>query len=201
MVKVAYYVTGGHTECGAIESFLGKINRNIKYERRFPAVNKPAAKIDRLHPVPVPADQGITGESLVDRMLDRLEQFPPDADYILLIDDTDCLFSCESDLIKYASKISEKINKLHPEKYTLLTLFQSPEIESWFVADRNNSFAVLYPEIKDILNRYLNSLYDGIDMIELFGQPRTASGCSKKLSVLIDDFMRSISTSTNFYGA
>ena len=68
--RAGYFCTAGYTETGGIEPFLKRLNGSIDWQRCFPAVDKPAPKLNRPYPTPVQGpSHGATGSHLVDRML------------------------------------------------------------------------------------------------------------------------------------
>lgn len=198
MVKVAYYCTASYTEVGAIDKFLNKINCSLKYERKFPVVSKPAPKIGRCYPEPQCQCLGATGSFLVEKMIERIRSYPPDAEVILLIDDADCKFSSKNDWILWCASVENSIREILNRDIKFVMLLASPEIEIWFVADRTNTFDKIYKDFCAVLNASINSLLQVAPDIEFFGMPqKAAGGCQIKLSEQIQSIIDSITPSLN----
>lgn len=152
MKQIACYITGGWTECGAMQSFLRQINPNLNYRQRCP--NKPkrkkgvAIKGETLKGI-MPSMSGLTGENLIQFMYNDIDRHPEEISSccaILLEDDLDGRFhSLSSEEINaYREKIQDEVNKRVKRELPVIFLFASPEIETWFIADWENTFASIY---------------------------------------------------------
>ena len=140
-------MTGGYTEMGGMPPFLEKINPHVRWQRCFPTKMKPKGKFSRNESAPRVEQRGITGKSLVENMLSRLQKYyrSHDYDYFLLIDDLDCRFNGDGDQYEsWKLELSDQVNKALERETNTEVLFASPEIEAWFVADWENSFGKEY---------------------------------------------------------
>lgn len=152
MKQIACYITGGWTECGAMQSFLRRINPNLNYRQRCP--NKPKGKKGiaiqgkTLKGI-MPCMSGLTGEQLIKFMYQDIDRHPEEispCSAILLEDDLDGRFHSLSskEINAYRIKIQDEVNKRAKRDLPVIFLFASPEIETWFIADWKNSFASIY---------------------------------------------------------
>lgn len=186
-MRIGYFCTSGNTEIGSIQAFLRKINPAVEWERCYPSVKKPAPKIGRQYSIPNGRHSGVSGGFLVRMMLERLggEYFEREKyDAILLIDDMDCRFygQKEDAMAKYVTDLSLQVNQKMCRAIDLYVLFASPEIESWFVADWANSFAMEYPILQVKLRMKVNELLSGCARLEDYGGPLVNGSCAHKLS-------------------
>lgn len=155
--KVACYITGGWTECGAMQSFLKKINSRLDYQQRCP--HKPKYQ-KRNASLPIPLTEirgghsGLTGSDLVKYLKRDLRKY---ADTLR----TYCAILLEDDRDKRSPEVldSEKIQLQREIKDTLgkdiplIVFWASPEIEAWFLADWEHSFGRHYgPEGQGLLS-------------------------------------------------
>jgi len=191
---VGYFCTGGYTEVGGIQYFLEKINPNIQWERCFPTALKPNPKFKRIDSAPCSEHSGVTGNDLVQKMLERIRHpsFEHDHryDYILLIDDLDCRFYSKTnqDINEEIIDIAGQVEAALGRKVNFKALFASPEVEVWFVADWTESFGKEYPKyqhrLRTIVNRIIRNY---ISNIEQFGEPLENGSCKYKLSEIIQN--------------
>ena len=200
VMKIGYFCTAGYTETGGIKQLLEKINPNVRWERCFPAVDKPYLARGRMNSTPIASHNGVTGGELVRMMHERLSRYYKNSDYdgFLLIDDLDC---------RFPSNLAEGIN-LFVENQTaevqvslgkpvnFYVLFASPEIEAWFIADWNNSFAKQYPgtiafNLKQIISNYLLKDYWD-NNLELYGGNFVNNSCESKISSEIQDIFSEV---------
>lgn len=198
MTRVGYFCTGGHTETGGIEQFLQKINPRVRWGKCLPATLKPP-KFKRGLDARILArdDEGDTGEALLNKMIERLQQHGFDYDYLLVIDDADCRFNegstetFESFHAKWQAKIDETLGRHVP----FYVLFASPEVEGWLLADWDNSFKKEYPsrdypQVEHELFRYIQSDILGEQYredIENFGGALLRGACTIKISTQIQN--------------
>lgn len=208
MISVGYFCTAGYTEIGSIKVFLEKINPSIKFMRCFPIANKVCLKKGRMSSTPIRSQSGITGKKLVHEMklrllYNRYKQF----DLILLIDDMDCRFKREGSPShdEWVVNLKREINEILGDHVGFEALFASPEIEAWFLADWDNTFAAEqeYHEIKNHL-RYLISRSDiekflDNDDIEEYGGAYLNGSCSIKLSNRIQELLLQENTTNKQY--
>ncbi len=191
MVSVRLFSSGGYTETGGLENFLRKMHPGLSYERCFPAAAKgPKRSLLR---GPRGRDGKVTGEHLVKRMLERLEHDKGSFDVILLVDDADCRFDSMDAYHAWAAETQRKVCRALGADVTFIALLAAPEVESWFVADWENSFRRMYREQFDHLRRALNKKNRdcGHQSIEDFGYPRDNAACALKLSDFIRDALNS----------
>jgi len=195
VTKIGYFCTGGYTEIGAINSFLEKINPNIYWERCFPTADKPRLAIGRMNSTPIASYSGITGSDLTEMMYDRLSKYYKHSDFdgFLLIDDLDCRYhsNLAAGIDLFIETHSDNVQKILEKQVAFYVLFASPEVESWLLADWNNSFAKQYPQSvaykvqerlkKDIIKEYWDN------NLELYGGAFVNGGCESKISSEIQD--------------
>lgn len=190
VTSVGYFCSGGYTETGGIQVFLQKINPALNWKRCFPAVDKPLPRRGRENSTPIRSHNGVTGEKLVEAMLEQLKKYGFDCDYLLLIDDADCRFNRESDVEQAVSRhvnhLQAQIDEVLQRHVPLLFLWAAPEVETWFVADPTKSFARVYPKTAaHALIQYINQKVLGSEYrhrIESYGGLPTNGACSVKLS-------------------
>jgi hypothetical protein len=176
--KIACFFTGGFTESGAMQYFLEKMGDNIKISQFCP--NKAMKRRGTNgRPHMIKSVNGLTGASLIHYVYDYIDKYQDDLkeyDAILIEDDLDDRFyeytvagdettkrKCRnSEYIQYCNEIRNIIRvKLHKDDgFPVFLLFASPEIESWFLADWDNSFGKVYgPKGVNILNSASNSYF------------------------------------------
>ncbi len=197
-MRVGYFCTGGHTETGAMDVFLRRLNPAVTWVRCFPPVAKPAPKLGRARPEPRADETGVTGDGLARKMVERLERFHRGAgafDAVMLIDDADCRFGgaaregYEAWLLGLTADVRAATGVT---ELPFIALLASPEIEGWFVADWAQTFgreACLQP-IEHALHRRVRALLGEAgceDQVEGYGCPRQAQGCTHKLSSRIQE--------------
>ncbi len=146
MNKIACFITCGYTEAGVMQQFLSKINPNFEYKQYLP--NK-TAKRKGTPKFLAPAINGLTGKELLHKVYDILKKQKEDVaecSACIIEDDLDGRFSdCTSEEIHdYQQQITDKICQLLDRTMPVIFMYASPEIESWFLADWNNSFAYVY---------------------------------------------------------
>lgn len=178
MVKrVACFITGGYTESGALKIFLKKINPYINFEQVCPNnVRKRKGVVPQKLTREV---SGLTGASLVDYMYDRLRKEKnrfQGYDAVLLEDDLDGRYFCfrregdnESKIVdkteiflKRKEEIDHQVRTFleKDEAFPVIQLYASPEIESWFLTDWDQSFGRIYgPEVVGCLSQNENSFF------------------------------------------
>ena len=205
--RIACFFTCGHTESGAMQSFLQKINDNYVFRQCLP--NKPKRKQGRTD-VSLVAE-GATGSSLhreVYRILRMNRDEYRHYSAIMIEDDLDNRFSGMNDdqISAYKSEITMKVREnVDVEQMPVIFLYASPEVEAWFLADWNNSFFQVYTDrgiINDVsqtkaldyyvhcLKRYIDAnLVDTTkDDIEAYGEQ--TMGESDKLSARLQQIVR-----------
>lgn len=140
--KIGCFITGAWTEAGAMSIFLKKINSDFEYIQCFP--NKPKYKkgLDGKF-------NGLTGEALIEEVYRRLELYKSEyMDYsaIIIEDDLDCRFHDKSpkEIDDYKNQIRQTILGKLGKDIPVIFLYASPEIETWFICDWNNSFVQVY---------------------------------------------------------
>lgn len=134
-VVVWVFAGGGEAEVRGLIPFLDKNFPGCRFERKTPARSKPGPKPGRV------TGYGKTGNSLIEQISKELpialKNEPNQCDLILVFDDLDC-----RDANKQREKILEAIAKI-PECDDIKKFigFAAPEVESWIIADWNNSIA------------------------------------------------------------
>jgi len=149
--------TGGYTELGGGERFLQKIRDDIEYKRLTPAIHK-RGKFSRTEQSEIkPDDTGITGSSLLKRILERFRQneYRNNAAAIIVMDDTDCKFKDKQRKYETAIEAFESDIKKINHDIQIIFFLADPEIEMWFYYDSANMFSNNIPLIKE-LNKFYN---------------------------------------------
>jgi hypothetical protein len=190
VIKVAVFHSGGHTETGGLLEFLRKLDPHVEWERRFPAL-KPSPKLGLEAPAPAPADSGVTGDDLVDRVIERLTNHPLDRDCqcVLLVDDADCRFrpGDPPSFDDWCKDVKQRVVQAVGRNVRVHLLLAAPEIEAWLVSDWSQSFELEYREIDVALRRHIRTCClrsDGLDWeaVEAYGGRRVNGTCERKLS-------------------
>lgn len=168
--RIACFFTGGFTELNSMKLFLKKINDQVDYIQLCPTgVRRSKNEIRNRHiDNIIKKHSGLTGQALIDFVLDFIEQDrfrEEEYDAILIEDDKDNRFlrmredgSAEIDKDEwelYRSTIVETIHSKHQEM-PVLFLYAAPEVETWFLADWDNGFGKVF---KDSLTPEQNRLF------------------------------------------
>lgn len=176
--KIAGFFTGGFTESGALQYFLKKFDDNIKVKQFCPN-NALKRRGTNGKPHMVKEVNGLTGPSLIHYVYNYIDNYFDDLqeyDAILIEDDMDDRFyecmvpgdestkrKCKNkEFVDYCYTIRETVReKMHKdESYPVFLMFASPEIETWFLADWDNSFGRVYgPKGEKILSRDANNYF------------------------------------------
>jgi len=202
---VGYFCSAGCTETGGMAQFLKQINPELKWQRCFPAVDKPNLKQGRMRATPIRAASGISGENLINRMLRIISEpfFELDQRYdlILVIDDLDCRFDNDVEAYENWRLSTFKRVELALERPVLFEiLFASPEIETWFISDWDNGFGREYRDIEVRLKREINTLLGACqDCPEDYGGPLFNGSCTYKISAEIQAIIAKLSSSNHIY--
>lgn len=149
--KIACYITGGWTECGYMTQFLKKINGNFEYMQRFPRKNIGKKGKERKNF----EVKGTTGTELIKKAyadMRKHKEILRNYSAILIEDDMDEHYfkqgTNERDYdeieVRKAEITAEIRNILGKENMSVFFLYALPEIESWFVADWDNTFGKEY---------------------------------------------------------
>lgn len=156
--KIACFFTVGYTELHAMKLFMKKINDGAEYIQLCPIREKRSKKsIKDRHTDGVRSEQnGLTGRKLIDHItsfIERKEFLDEKYDAVLIEDDKDDRFLCKqpdgSAIIDEAKweifkgDITKKIKDKYPDM-PVIFFYAAPEVESWFVADWDNSFGKAY---------------------------------------------------------
>lgn len=147
MVKrIACFLTCGYTEAGAMQSFLRKINPNYDYKQYLP--NRTIKKKGDSKGI-CSSISGLTGEALLKKIYSILEKYPEEISKctaILIEDDLDDRFVnwSEDEIKEYNKEIEQTVCRKIGVDIPVFILFAAPEVESWFIADWENSFNYLY---------------------------------------------------------
>ncbi|HFC97061.1 MAG TPA: DUF4276 family protein [Thermosulfurimonas dismutans] len=179
---VGYFASAGETEIRALPQFLQKISPNVLWKRCFPAKEKPAPKF-RGYISPKSTERGTTGHNLVRKIKERLQKmqtFQDEYDIFLVIDDTDCQNPQEKD-----KEFKQIFDRFLIRRW--IGLWALPEIESWFIADPENSFHKV-SELKQKYVPFINkmrNLYSFSSPEDFNNLLRNKNGCHEKLSDII----------------
>jgi hypothetical protein len=142
--KIGCFITEGWTEAGAMSVFLKKINSNFEYVQCFPTKRKYKKGLDGKF-------NGLSGEALIEEIYRRVECYKNDyLDFsaIIIEDDLDCRFHEKSpeQIDEYKKEIQQIIWGNLGKVIPVIFLFASPEIETWFICDWDNSFLHVYKD-------------------------------------------------------
>lgn len=143
MKKIGCFITEGWTEAGAMSVFLKKINSNFEYVQCFPTKRKykKGLEINREF-------NGLSGEALIEEVYRRVALYKNEyLEYsaIIIEDDLDCRLSPEQ-IDEYKKQIEQTIWDKLGKAIPVIFLFASPEIETWFICDWDNSFLHVYKD-------------------------------------------------------
>jgi hypothetical protein len=210
LVKIGYFCSSGYTETGGMEEFLKKLLPNVRWERCFPAVSKPAPKLRRERqaegkPMPLAeprsSEAGLTGDVLQRRMMEILKTWhvrrADPCDAYLLIDDADCRYCAERAEVvlqqwnSWQAGLGQQVERELGRKVPVVALLASPEVEGWLVADWERSFQEHYPGLATELRRWLKGQLSG-SSLESFGCPQKDGGCTRKLSEELQEEVRKL---------
>lgn len=171
--RVACFFTGGYTELTAMKLFMKKINPNIDFIQLCPIRgrsnkeqirNRKTRHTEAIHSL----QNGLTGDALINYIKDFIKQSrfqDEEYDAILIEDDKDNRFMdrlpdgtanlnlVEWDLFK--DNVEQQLKAVCPD-IQIIFFFAAPEVESWFLADWENSFAKIY---KDQFNAEENNYF------------------------------------------
>ncbi len=160
--RVACFFTAGYTELNSMKMFLSKINNQVEYIQLCPnAPRKSRTNIEnRRKKTSIDANQnGLTGRALIDFVVKTVSKsyFKEEVyDAILIEDDKDARFlnikedgTADIDKQNWEAHKTEVIARLQQEcpDIPVIFIYAAPEIESWFVADWDNSFGEQYKNI------------------------------------------------------
>jgi len=141
VVLCAY--TGGYTELGGGEEFLKKIRSDLEYKRVVPAIVKRGPKFKREQLAEIKSDDsGITGGSLLEKILERFRksEYNQSAAALIVLDDTDCrMQDAQKKYDASKTRFIGKIREINPH-ISIIFFFADPEIEIWFYYDAKNIF-------------------------------------------------------------
>lgn len=148
-VVVWVFAGGGEAEVRGLIPFLEQNFPGCKFERKTPVLQKPGPKPGKV------SGYGKTGKSLIAQISKELpialKNEPNKCELILVFDDLDCR---DTDTEKYKNMDREKILDAIREQYSAaiskipecdninkLISFAAPELESWIIADWDNTIA------------------------------------------------------------
>ncbi|MBK1990683.1 hypothetical protein A0J48_024730 [Sphaerospermopsis aphanizomenoides BCCUSP55] len=174
------FAGGGEAEVRGLIPFLEKNFPGCKFERKTPVLQKPGPKPGKV------SGYGKTGKSLIAQISKELpialKNEPNKCDLILVFDDLDC-----RNAIEQREKFLEAISKI-PECADIEKFvgFAAPELESWIIADWNNSIAK-HPDFRGRhermrwwLSTQRNVIFDNPESFSEYDPKRDC--CQEKLS-------------------
>lgn len=177
------FAGGGVSEMKALVPFLNKHFEGCAFERKTPYRKKPGPKPGKPQTWP---SLGRTGNSLAEQIKSELaiSLISGLSDLILVIDDLDChdpkirakLFLDTIDSIPGTEEIAKQVG------------FAAPEIESWLIADWENTFAndIDFRGRHEGMRWWLSTKDVPFDDPESFSELNPATNtCNEKLSELI----------------
>ncbi|MFW5670133.1 MAG: hypothetical protein ACOCM4_13010 [Acetivibrio ethanolgignens] len=174
--RVACFFTGGYTELTAMKTFLKKINSKVDFIQLCPVkerTSKLQIKQRTKHTgAMAKKHSGLTGEALIKYVTDfvKTERFKNESyDAILIEDDKDERFLEElpdgkgklnlNEWTMFKDSVGKKIHEVLPD-IRVIFFFAAPEVEAWFLADWENSFAKIYKdELKTQKNDKFNVVF------------------------------------------
>ncbi|MEA5512027.1 hypothetical protein VB715_19835 [Crocosphaera sp. UHCC 0190] len=128
-------------ENGGLINFLRKHFPNCTFERKTPIRKKPGGKANKPN-----ISYGKTGISLIAQIKEQLpialKNEPNQCSLILIFDDLDCrnVEQQKEEFVKAVNKVFES-SSIDLSKPPIFVAFAAPEIESWLIADWDNSIA------------------------------------------------------------
>lgn len=161
MKRIACFFTAGYTEINFLKIFLGKINDTVEYIQLCPTGKRRRKNNVKCHYVDnISQEQsGLTGRSLIQYILKfiKTETFQKERyDAILIEDDKDDRFLeidpngfsvfNQTEWADFKITTNNDIKKICPN-IPVIYFFAAPEIETWFIADFDNSFGMAYRTI------------------------------------------------------
>ena len=170
--RIACFFTGGYTEVNAMKVYLSKVNGNVDYIQLCPVGTRKSRLSIKTRSTIAAEQSGLTGPSLIDFVLTQIkdekyhfsdEQY----DAILIEDDKDNRFlsklqdgTADIDIAEWQTHKQNVTNSIHAfyPGIPVLFIYAAPEIEAWFLADWNNSFAKVY-KTERILSTTLNETF------------------------------------------
>jgi hypothetical protein len=216
-VVVWLFASAGHSEIRALPEFLNKNFPQLTFVRKFPISRKPAPKL-RSDRIPEPHSQGASGKELAKQITKVLQDsFYKDekiCELILVIDDLDCcdqqlranLFSSATEAaiqdLQNSRQFSEE-KMVQIQSIPKYIGFAVPEIESWIIADWNNTIAGDSSKFRSkevFIKRELQSKGVPCDSPESFGEfDPDKKSCKEKLSDLLIEASRCAGSEKSVY--
>lgn len=156
--RVACFFTGGFTELNAMKAFMKKINDKVDYIQLCPTgtrKSKDSIKNRRIENISN-FQNGLTNESLISYVLSEVEKnhFREESyDAVIIEDDKDNRFLrvqsnglASIDLEGWKNYKIHVLNRLAEKGVSVPVIFflAAPEVESWFIADYQNSFGKVF---------------------------------------------------------
>lgn len=144
--RIACFLTCGYTEAGTMQAFFRKINGKYDYKQFLP--NKTIKKKGMAKNISNQIS-GLTGEKLLEKVYEILKNHKDeinDCKAIIIEDDLDGKFFewSREKIQKYQQNIIHHIHQLLNNPLPVFIFYASPEAESWFIADWDNSFVHIY---------------------------------------------------------
>lgn len=158
--RIACFFTGGYTEVNAMKIFLRKVNCNLDFIQLCPVgIRKSIASVKNRAITEINTNQnGLTGSALISYIIHHIQDekyhFAEEGfDAILIEDDKDNRFLTQTDdgfseinYSEWETHKQEVINSIHAiyPDIPVIFLYAAPEVETWFLADWENSFGKVY---------------------------------------------------------
>lgn len=171
--RIACFFTAEYTELNSMKLFLRKINNNVEYIQLCPIgprKNKAGIKSRDIGSIDI-NQSGLTGQALINFILCHIETsafIREKYDAILIEDDKDDRFltiqpdgTAKIDEGAWEQHRISVISALHTKypEIPVLFFYAAPEVETWFLADWDNSFGNAY---KNILSEPQNSYFSTV---------------------------------------
>lgn len=158
--RIACFFTGGYTEVNALKTFLKKVNNSVEYIQLCPVgIRKNMTSVKTRAITEIRTNQnGLTGASLISHISQHIREekyhFAEERyDAILIEDDKDDRFLdktedgfSEINQLKWKEhkqEVTDSIHAVYPE-IPVIFIYAAPEVETWFLADWDNSFGKVY---------------------------------------------------------
>lgn len=176
---------GGEAEVRGLKPFIEKFFPDHEIERKMPIRRKPGPRPSAT----ANSKYGLTGKALIDEMPKRLRSSwinGERCDVVLVFDDLDCKDFVQQKEICFS--LFESLKEMFEDE-KICVGFAAPELESWLIADWDNSFAK-HPDFRGRHNKmrhWLSAIKKfPFSNPEDFGSYDDRKGsCNEKMSTII----------------